>query len=739
MKHWIKYSVIAMAGVVSACGGDMVKEKSVTEYIDPFIGTAGHGHTFPGAIVPFGGIQVSPDNPRSDWDWCSGYHYSDSIINSFSHTHLSGTGIGDLQDIRLMPTLITPQANQSAVEIVEQSYAKYSHNNEEASAGYYSVQLDNGIKAQLSATPRCAIHVYTFPQQANKAIVIDLLTARNWDRTLVSSIKQTGPRTIEGTRFSRGWASDQKVYFVAEFSQDITSLQVGKDSLKVVAPGEGVETERGVYAWVNFGPNGNEVIGKVSISSASIQGARANLAQELPHWDLNQVRNNAVAQWQKELSKIKVKGGNEDDITNFYTALYHAYTAPYLFNDVLGQYKGNGGKVDTVKSGNQYTVFSLWDTFRTAHPLFTITQTERVPDMINSMIRHYNNSGLLPVWELVGNETNCMIGHHGISVIAEAVIKEIPGFDYEEAYQAAKASALHDRDGLKELRQYGYIPSDLVNESVSKTLEYCYNFHCVARMAEKLGHKEDQEMFEKLAQTYRNHFDSKTGFMRGKTSKGEWREPFSPYYSNHREDDYTEGNAWQYSWYVPHDVEGLVALHGGAELFETKLDSLFTVPSQLLGDNASPDISGLVGQYAHGNEPSHHTIYLYNYIGKPHKTQYYTNHVLTTLYHPTPEGLCGNEDCGQMSAWYVMTAMGMYPVSPVDAQYQLTAPLFGHIEMNIDNGKKFVIKANKDTDKHIYIKEVKLNGKTLDRLWITHNEVINGGTLEYTLTTTPNE
>lgn len=711
------------------------KEPNFVRYVDPLIGTAGHGHTFPGAIVPFGGIQPSPDQPRTAWDWCSGYHYSDSVISSFSHTHLSGTGIGDLQDIRFMPAIRPPKANETPITYVEANYSTFSHDNESVEPGFYQVKMDNGIDVQLAATARCAMHAYTYPKNSEHLLIMDLTTARNWDRTTSAVLKKVDDRTLQGYRFSRGWAADQQVYFTVEFSQNF-SIYVGRDTFRVLENGMETTPEKGMYAWLDFGKSTNQILAKVSISSAGWDGAKANLNKELSHWSFDKVKRDAKNSWRRELAKIKVEGDNKEDLINFYTALYHAYTAPYLFSDVEGRYKGADGKVYQTES-DQYTVFSLWDTFRAAHPLFTITQTERVSGMIQSMMNHFNQYGLLPVWELVGNETNCMIGHHGISVLAEAIMKEIPGFDYEQTYNAIKVSALSDRDGLKELRQHEYIPSDIINESVSKTLEYCYNFYCVARVAQKLGYQEDAQMFDKMAGYYKNHFDPKTGFMRGKTTSGQWREPFSPYFSNHREDDYTEGNAWQYSWYVPHDVDGLIALHGGKQLFGQKLDSLFQANSELIGTNVSPDISGLIGQYAHGNEPSHHTAYLFNYIGQNSKTQYYVNQILTTLYKPTPDGLCGNEDCGQMSAWYVMSAMGLYPVAPVDGEYQLTAPLFRKIRIKLGHEKFFVIKANKDSDKHIYIREVYLNRKKLDRNYITHQELMNGGQLEFILDTKP--
>lgn len=709
------------------------KELKVTKYVNPFTGTDGHGHCFPGATIPFGGIQVSPDNPRSAWDWCSGYHYSDSIISSFSHTHLSGTGIGDLQDIRLLPVITRPEADENAADYVVSNYARFSHQNESAEPGYYQVKLDNGIITALSATRRCGFHYYQYPPNSTHGLILDLTTARNWDKTIESSIKKINNRTIQGYRKSRGWANDQRVYFVMEFSQDV-DVRAGKTTLTELGNGQKF-TADSCYAWIDFGNTTDQVLTKVSISSANYDGAAANLKKEIPHWSFDKVKRDASKSWKKELSKIKVESHNEEDLRTFYTAVYHAYIAPNTFSDVLGNFKGPDGEIHSTSPHNtQYTVFSFWDTYRAAHPLFTITQKKKVSNMINSMLKHYDSYGLLPVWELAGNETNCMIGHHSIPVIAEAYLKGISGFDAQEAYEAMKKTALSGRDGLKELRAYGYIPCDKINESVSKTLEYAYDDWCVAQMAKALGHDDDYLYFMKQANNYANVFDKTTGFMRGKTSDGQWKIPFSPLFSNHRDDEYTEGNAWQYSWFVPHDVNGLINLHGGQKAFGMKLDSLFTLPSTMEGENISPDISGMIGQYAQGNEPSHHVVYLYNYIGQPYKTQFYVNKIRRELYNSSPAGLCGNEDCGQMSAWYVFSALGFYPVNPVELKYQLGTPLFSKATIQLGAEKKFTITANKINDQYIYVQKVILNGKELTRSWITHDEIMQGGELEFILT-----
>lgn len=722
--------ICTLLGLLSACQKE--QETRVTDFVDPFIGTDAHGHCFPGAIVPFGGIQLSPDNPRSAWDWCSGYHYSDSIISSFSHTHLSGTGIGDLQDIRLLPTTKRPTPDTNPYAFISSSYAKFSHDNEFAEPGYYSVTFDNGIKTELSVTERCGMHAYQFPADAVYGLSLDLTTARNWDRTVESSLKKVNSRTIEGYRKSKGWAKDQRVYFSIQFSQDI-QLWAGSDSLMLLEKGQKITSDK-VYAWIDFGKTTNKILVKIGISSANTEGASANLAKEMPHWSFDKVQRDAKQQWKKMLSRIKIDESDKTLARTFYTALYHCYLAPYTFSDVHGNFKGVDGNVHSVGKSTQYTVFSLWDTFRALHPLFTITQTGRVNEMITSMLNHYDYCGELPNWELMGNEGRCMVGNPAITVIAEAYLKGIRNYDTEKAYEAVKATALTQSPGLQALRTYHYIPCDLMKESVSQTLEYAYNDWCVAQMAKAMNKEEDYRFFIQESQNYKNLFDASTGFMRGKATDGSWRTPFNPLSSEHRNDDYTEGNAWQYTWFVPQDVPGLISLYGGEAAFIEKLDSLFNLPSAIEGAQVSPDISGMVGQYAQGNEPSHHIAYLFNYAGAPEKTQFYVDKIRKELYTDRADGLCGNEDCGQLSAWYVFSSLGFYPVNPCDGLYQLGTPLFKKATIKLGQERKFVITSNKDSDRHIYVKEVKLNGETLNRTWITHDEIMQGGTLDFVLT-----
>ena len=719
------------------------KELKITAYVNPFIGTDGHGHCFPGAILPFGGIQLSPDNPHNGWDWTSGYHYSDSIISSFSHTHLSGTGIGDLQDIRFLPVSTTPDTSISPAAYIQSGYARFSHRNEQAEPGYYSVVFDNGIKTELSVTNRCGIHYYQYPANSAHALTIDLTTARNWDRTTETSIRKVNNRTLEGYRKSQGWANDQRVYFIIEFSQDCKVL-AGYKKFSPLENGQKI-TDKGCYLYVDFGQKTNKILAKISISSANTEGAIANLEKELSHWSFDKVKRDANHAWKRQLQKIKAEGRNEADLENFYTALYHAYTAPYLFSDVNGNYKGPDKEIHSVHKHNQYSVFSLWDTYRAAHPLFTITQKKRVSDMINSMLKHYDAYGLLPVWELAGNETFCMIGNHAIPVIVDAYLKGYKGFDPERAYEAIRKSSLesHPKSDWETYNQYGYYPFDLIpEESVSRTLESCYDDYCVAQMAKELGKKEDYNFFSKRARAYTSLFDPVTKLMRGKDSQGKWREPFDPFRLSHAGTsggDYTEGNAWQYVWHVQHDVDSLIEMMGGNKAFTAKLDSLFWLENNTVNTGFVSDVTGLIGQYAHGNEPSHHVAYLYNYAGEFWKTQKLIREIFDHFYLPVSDGLCGNDDCGQMSAWYLFSAMGFYPVDPISKEYIIGAPQLKEMILRLEGGKNFIIRAEGLSEENKYVKAVFLNGKELKRFRIFHHEITDGGILEFIMTDNPSK
>ncbi|MBX3298750.1 MAG: GH92 family glycosyl hydrolase [Acidobacteria bacterium] len=750
---------VCLCGAILLLTATLFPQRTATNYtrwVDPFIGTGGHGHTFPGATVPFGMVQLSPDTRIDNWDGSSGYHYSDDIIYGFSHTHLSGTGIPDGCDILFMPSLVE-----------QTSTKKFSHANETARPGYYSVKMSDDILVELTSTSRVGLQRYTFPKAGDAYVFLDI----GWrDKKIDARTTIVGDRRVEGFRRSSSWAKNQTVYFVAEFSQPING-STG-------------------YATSHGGPYGDNfhfvldkkamLMVKVAISYVSIEGARKNLEAELPGWDFDKVRADAKAAWNKELSKIEVSGGTPDQTTNFYTALYHTMIHPNVFNDVDGRYKGHDGKVHQLpgysavppylrrssaspggskisssgsaaersrsrgtknesqrKSGafpqidgqsppEHYTVFSLWDTFRAAHPLYTIIDERRTVDFINTFIRIYEQGGRLPVWELWGEETDCMIGYHAVSVIADAMAKGIKGFDYEKAYAAAKHSADLDHFGLAAYKKRGYISMEDEHESVSKTLEYAYDDWCIAQMADRLGKRDDYVRFATRAKYFENLFDPSTGFMRPKHNGGLVR-PFVP---SDVTFNYTEGNAWQYTFFVPHDVYGLMDLMGGKMGFARKLDELFTTDQKLTG-REQPDITGLIGQYAHGNEPSHHIPYLYNYADQRGKTQLYVRRILNEFYKNAPDGLIGNEDCGQMSAWYVMSASGFYQVAPGMPYYEFGTPLFPEVKYKLENGRTFTIKANGLSDKNFYVRSRSLNGKRYALAALGHADIMKGGVLEF--------
>ncbi|MDF1864768.1 MAG: GH92 family glycosyl hydrolase [Saprospiraceae bacterium] len=707
-------------------------KKSLSSYVDPFIGTANHGHVYPGATVPFGMVQLSPDNGTAGWDWCSGYNWADSMIVGFSHTHLSGTGIGDLYDISIMPIVNEVDFSKEMAPRENNYAATFSHDNESASTGYYTVKLDNGIDVELTTSERVGFHNYTFPEEKQAGVLIDLGFNLNWDKPTKTVLTVDSKNLITGHRFSTGWAKDQRVYFAAQFSEDFNgSFQIAEgDSNLYPEIGKTVDGTK-ARVQVFFDTIKNVKI-KVGLSTANAEGALAAL-NEVPNWDFEEVRSKAESKWEKELSKIEISSNDEDLKKTFYTSLYRTCLAPVLMSDANGNYKGVDNEIHASEGYTKYGVFSLWDTFRAANPLYTLTQPDKINDFINSMLAHYDEYGLLPVWELLGNETNTMTGYHSIPVIVDAYLKGYQNFDAEKAFEAMRKSASQDIRGTNFYREYGYIPYDKAGQSVTRTLEYAFDDWCIAQMAKALGKEEDYQNFMKRSEGYRHFFDESTGFMRAKYSNGKWKTPFDPQFSDHNFDvaEYTEGNAWQHSWFVPHAVEDLIKLHGGNEPFVNKMDSLFTVSSEIRGENASNDISGLIGQYAHGNEPSHHIAYLYNYADTPSKTQEKVREIMATQYNTTPTGLCGNEDCGQMSAWYVFSAMGIYPVNPASGVYDFGSPLFEEVKLKVGNGKTFVIKANDVSKNNKYIKSVKLNGEVYDKLSVTHEDLMKGGILEF--------
>ncbi len=715
------YSVFVMAVMAfTACTSEPStappEERGHAALVDPFIGTGAHGHTYPGAVLPFGLVQLSPDNGTEGWDWCSGYHISDTVIAGFSHLHLSGTGIGDLCDISVMPYLA-----QDAEAGEPQSFR---HSREQASPGFYSVTFNNGIEAALTATRRVGMHRYTFPEGAERAVSIGLGFRINWDMPTETHIEQVNGTTFTGVRKSVGWAKGQRVYFAAVFSEPPSRVDIQE------APVKGVDTLTAARALLTFPEGTQPLLIKVGISSAGVEGALANVEQELNHWDFDKVVQGARSAWEGELAKIDATFIEAGMDTIFYTALYHSALAPALYSDALGRYKGVDSTIHTASGYERYTVFSLWDTFRAAHPLYTITQPERLDDFLKSILAFYEEHGLLPVWALMGNETNTMTGYHAVPVLADALLKDRLGDQAGYAYEAMLKSAAQDIRGTNFYREYGYIPADKDSYSVTKTLEYAYDDWCIAQVAKMLGKAEDYERFMERSRSYKALFDPETKFMRGKNADGSWVEPFDPFYSEHgAEGVYIEGTAWQHSWFVPHDVEGLIALFGSDEAFVEHLDATFSASSELRGENVSADISGLIGQYAHGNEPSHHIAYLYNYAGQPRKTQERVREIMQTLYTTAPDGLSGNEDCGQMSAWYVFSALGFYPVNPADGRYAIGSPLVKEATIKAGEGRTFRIVAENNSTENRYIKEAFLNGEKLDRWYITHEEVIRGGEL----------
>ena len=681
-------------------------QRDLTPYVNPFIGTGGHGHTFPGAIVPFGMVQLSPDTRLTGWDGCSGYHYSDSIIHGFSHTHLSGTGISDYGDILLIP-------------MIGRDYSgRFQHRNETATPGYYSVKLDDeNVLVELTATARVGMHRYTFPRSEDASIAIDLA---HRDKVIDSGLRVTSKTTVVGWRRSLAWAKDQIVYFALEFSQPFTAQSSSDVQLKT---------------YFRFDTRaGAPVLVKVGISAVDIAGALKNVDTEVNHWNFEKVRSDAKAAWNAELNKITVSGGSISQLTNFYTSLYHVMTAPNLFMDVDGRYRGRDFKTHVAEGFSNYTVFSLWDTFRAAHPLYTIIDRKRTLDFIKTFLAQYEQGGRLPVWELAANETDTMIGYHAVSVIADAAVKGIDGFDLHKAFEAMKQSAeLREHRGLDAYIDHGFISTEDERESVSKVLEYAYDDWCIAAVARMLGKTADYERYSARAQSYKNVFDRRTGFMRPRTN-GDWVKPFDP-----REVTFafTEANSWQYTFFAPQDITGLITLMGGRAQFARKLDQLFTAESRTTG-REQVDITGLIGQYAHGNEPSHHMAYLYNYVGQPWKTQSRVRQIMVQFYKPEPDGLIGNEDCGQMSAWYVLSAAGFYPVTPGSNVYAIGSPLFPEVRFNLENGKTFVIRAVNVLDDKVYVQSATLNGKSYNKSFLLHEDLMAGGELVFVMGSQPN-
>lgn len=722
--------------------------KEYTDSVNVFIGTGGHGHTFPGATLPHGMVQLSPDTRLLGWDACSGYYYDDTSIMGFSHTHLSGTGIGDYGDILFMPVVGEKPLIAGTAENPDEGYrSRFSHEQESARPGYYQVLLqDDSINVELTATLRAGLHRYTYPKASDARLIVDMEPTIHGHQHPVTQIRVVNDSTIAGMKYTVGWAKRHYVYFYAVFSSPFdyklySGTEYQSDSTSVT-----VNTAKAVISFRNL-PADGRVLAKVGISSVDEEGARLNVEAEIPNWDFEGVMQQANTAWNEALGKIDIETSDNDNRTVFYTSLYHAFIQPSLASDVDGRYRTMGHEIKQDASYTNYTVFSLWDTFRAAHPLYTIVTPEQNQAFIRSLLRKYDEGGILPKWELASNETGTMIGYHAVSVIADAMMKKQCDFDVKKALEACIRSSVYDTTGvtpmmdrqilngklmpvsIKYKNELGYIPCDKVGGSVSQGLEFAYNDWLIAQMMKEHNRKDLYDKYMELSRNYRNYFDPETKLMRGRLSDGSWITPFDPA-SVQRPSNYVEGNAWQWAWFVPQDVEGLMELVGGQKSFEAHLDTLFTTSSELTGDpNAAADVTGMIGQYAHGNEPSHHIPYLYNYAGAPRKTQALVDHILRTLYHNDPNGLSGNEDVGQMSAWYALSAMGFYSFCPGRPVYEIGRPMFDKVTIHLSDGKDFVIQAKNNSEENKYIRSMKLNGEELAEPRFSHFDLMKGGEL----------
>ena len=733
-------------GLFSCAEQDLPKE--YTDSVNVFIGTGGHGHTFPGATLPHGMVQLSPDTRLFGWDACSGYYYDDTSIMGFTHTHLSGTGIGDYGDILFMPVVGEKPLIAGTAENPDEGYrSRFSHEQESARPGYYQVLLqDDSINVELTATLRAGLHRYTYPKASDARLIVDMEPTIHGHQHPVTQIRVVNDSTIAGMKYTVGWAKRHYVYFYAVFSSPFdyklySGTEYQSDSTSVT-----VNTAKAVISFRNL-PADGRVLAKVGISSVDEEGARLNVEAEIPNWDFEGVMKQANTAWNEALGKIDIETSDNDSRTVFYTSLYHAFIQPSLASDVDGRYRTMGHEIKQDASYTNYTVFSLWDTFRAAHPLYTIVTPEQNQAFIRSLLRKYDEGGILPKWELASNETGTMIGYHAVSVIADAMMKKQCDFDVKKALEACIRSSVYDTTGvtpmmdrqilngklmpvsIKYKNELGYIPCDKVGGSVSQGLEFAYNDWLIAQMMKEHNRKDLYDKYMELSRNYRNYFDPETKLMRGRLSDGSWITPFDPV-SVQRPSNYVEGNAWQWAWFVPQDVEGLMELVGGQKYFEAHLDTLFTTSSELTGDpNAAADVTGMIGQYAHGNEPSHHIPYLYNYAGAPRKTQALVDHILRTLYHNDPNGLSGNEDVGQMSAWYALSAMGFYSFCPGRPVYEIGRPIFDKVTIHLSNGKDFVIQAKNNSVENKYIRSMKLNGEDLAEPRFSHFDLMKGGEL----------
>ena len=725
------------------------QEVDYAQYVNPFVGTGGHGHVYPGAVAPYPMIQASPDTRMYQWDACAGYHYSDTTINGFSHNHLSGTGCGDYGDILIMPMIGTPdKLDKEGEKSQEMPYcSKFSHDNEVAEPGYYSVMLEkHSILTELTSTQRATIYRFSFPETDSATILVDMdysLSVFGDQRNDVLDLQVVGDNAICGSKQTKGWAWEQAINFYAEASQPFTYTIINDTVQR-----EGVDKPR-LKALLNFKAEKNTPIYfKIALSGVDTEGAKKNLLAEIPEFDFDATRKATRKEWNKVLGRVDVETSDETDKRIFYTAMYRTSLCPNMFTDVDGRYMGMDHTIRTSERP-MYTIFSLWDTFRAYHPMMTIIDPERNSDFVNTLVEKYKEGGLLPMWELASNYTGCMIGYHAVPVITDAYIKGYRDFDVEAAFEGCLKSSNGDTSNIIVPRAFipdiqpvskiykdalGYVPCDKEGESVAKALEYAYDDWCISVFADALDKDDEAAEFAQKGKYYQNYFDATTKMMRGKDSKGEWRTPFNPYASKHRDDDYCEGIAWQWTWFVPHDVEGLVDLMGGKEAFVTQLDSLFFNPTGIQGEDVSADITGLIGLYAHGNEPSHHIAHLYNYVGEPHKTQAMLDSIIYSQYRLEPDGIAGNEDCGQMSAWYILNSMGIYQVAPGNPIFSIGRPIFDQATIKLPEGKTFAIKTINNSRANKYIKNMKLNGEELVSPFINYSDIMKGGELEIEMT-----
>lgn len=728
------FGVLLLLNLGFSCQ-DSIQESTqpLTDYVDPFIGTDGKGKTYPGATVPFGMVQLSPDNGRNGWDWISGYFYPDSVIAGFSHLHLTGTGAGDLYDISYMP-LAGEERQEQLDEINSKptTISAFSHDRESAKPGYYEVWLeDYEVEVNLTATNRSGLQRYSFKKLEDPRVKLDLGYSKNWDATKTTYLEVVNDSTIMGYRKSTGWARDQRVFFYTVFSKPIADLEFWNEGVLTnnrVAEGKNVKA---IFHFDLVAADADVMV-KTALSSVSIENAKRNLESEQSGFDFEGLQAKANKLWEDQLQKIKIKT-DVDNKVQFYTAMYHSMLAPVTFSDVNGEVRGADGSTYQVDF-TRYSIFSLWDTFRAWHPLTTLIHQDRVPDMLQSLYAHYKESGKLPVWEFHGNETDMMLGYHAVPVLADAILKGVPGMDPEAAFEAMKVSAIQDDFQVDVYKEKGYVPHERASWNVSLTMEYAYDDWCIAQVAKHLNKQDDYQYFMDRSLNYRNHYDPQTNFMRAKDETGNFKEPFDPL--AYHPEDYTEANAWQYHWFAPHDIPGLIALSGGEWAFEMKLDSMFMVTQS---EGESPVwISGYIGQYVHGNEPSHHVPYLYQYVDQPAKTQQRVRQIMDDLYTTDPDGLCGNEDCGQMSAWYLFSALGFYPVNPADGQYVLGSPQVDEAILELPGGNQFKVIAKNQASENVYVERVLLNEEPLQRNYITHAEVVAGGTLIFEMSNNPN-